>query len=159
MRYVIEPNETRPTHRNGDGAGVRVIEIADAAAVHTKWPIVESLDGYTAITPPATRESIEATFNAAIAAGITAGGITLAAADADRNAFAQRTTLFNTVANSMGSEFPAFASTNTTVVRDKNGLAHTMTIAQFLTLMIGYGQAFDTLWTTRANALAELGGE
>lgn len=93
---------------------------------------------------------VKSAFDVAVAGGITVQGITLRAADADRNAFAQLLVMLR--------EAEALqAAPESVSIADITGATHAMTVAGVRALLVAYGAAYQRLWlsmTAAKNAVA-----
>jgi len=87
---------------------------------------------------------IEADFQAAIAAGITVSGITLAANDSDRARFVELLTLLREA--NAPEDMPV-------TIADIAGTTHRVTVADLRRIMVQYGLAVQANWTTKAARL------
>lgn len=142
------------THKSPSGDCVHVQQIADSAKIHGAAPVDTS--GYTVLPPAeATKANVLAAalakFEAQIAAGIRlpapGGQIILAATPADQNNFAN---LVTHLGNEAGP-----ADANITIA-DHAGALHTMTVAQFKTLMGAYGRAVYSSWASYQQSVAAI---
>ena len=98
---------------------------------------------------------IDAAYLAALKAGVTVGGITLAAEESDQNIFARFLTMLATAEGLQTDDASkeAFRASSQTFA-DHNGVAHTLSVTDLRALIVQYGQAVQTIWTAKATRKA-----
>ncbi len=91
---------------------------------------------------PSKSDPKRVAFNVAIQNGFDTGlGFKLAIGDADRNAFTQMLVLINTA-----KEKGVITDESPQTIADIEGKTHTVSTAQFTSLMLAYGSYYKTLW-------------
>ena len=97
-------------------------------------------------------ERIDGDYAAALAAGVTVGGITLAAKESDQNIFTRFLTMLATAESLQPTEEAkaAFRASSQTIA-DLAGQPHTMTVTELRGLIVQYGVSVQGIWTTKAN--------
>jgi hypothetical protein len=167
MKVILNPIPPNPVNMPGDrpfgpirylhGADlVTAMEVADSAPVYggrtaLAGSLQDLLEAGVLVPAPLPlyvqrnkmlRET-QAAFNKSISSGISAGGITLRAADADRTAFTQLLVML-AEAERQGA-LPATVS-----LADMSGNVHEMPTANARALLLSYGAQYQSLWTARA---------
>ena len=101
-------------------------------------------------------ERIDGDYAAALAAGVTVGGITLAAEEGDQNIFSRFLTMLATAEGLQADDATkaAFCASMQTVA-DHSGAPHSMTVTDLRGLIVQYGAAVQALWTTKATRRAQ----
>ena len=101
-----------------------------------------------------TVTDIELEYQNSLKKGITVNDITLAAQDADQNAFTKLLTLLQT-AEGLQADTTAFKASPQSIA-DINGKVHTMSVTELRILIVQYGMAINALWVDRTNKIASL---
>ena len=101
-------------------------------------------------------ERIEVDYQSALAAGVTVGGITLAAEESDQNIFARFLTMLATSEGlQTDDDSKAAFRASTQTIADHSGTPHSMTVTDIRGLIVQYGAAVQALWTTKATRRAK----
>ncbi len=97
---------------------------------------------------------IQNDYQAALDAGITVGGITLAATRDDQNMFGNYLSMLHTAEKLMTPEQITAFEASTQSISDRSHTAHGLTVMQIFQTLVGYGTTIQTLWATMATRRA-----
>jgi len=110
-----------------------------------------------ALTRDGVLAALEADYAATLSAGITVGGIALAAEANDQAKFSQLVTLLREAEEQCPDDAAKAAfRASTTKIADIHNTLHELTITEARALIVQYGTAVNALWTEYANRRAAL---
>jgi len=123
----------------------------------TGWVLNGSqLEPSFSVRKTAKLAQIDADYQAALAAGITVGSITLAAEESDQNIFSRLITMLATAEGLQPDDaFKAAFRASSQTIADHSGVAHLMTVTDLRELIVQYGQAVQAVWMTKATRRAQ----
>lgn len=98
----------------------------------------------------------EAQYAKELADGITINGLTLAAAESDRNAFSQLLGMLATAEALLAENDREAFRDSSQVIADAAGATHQMTVTQLRQSIVGYGQAIQQGWIVQVQRRAAI---